>query len=1329
MAIHMIARRVILSGLIGLLLAAGLSGVSPVVQAAIPPYSSAWIEMNQPDLNTVFLWKFSSEKDRQTEVSSTLDQGDIGALLDNGKSAQDAVGGRVGQPPNLQGDARSVPDAGRFGGGLVLDGNGFAEGVAQLPDLLGTDGAFILDFWFRSSVSASRDGPATLLALADSGGRLLATVVKTNSAAITLRVDGQDRLSVPLTGGTGQWHHCALTVAAPRGQPEHPAIVLAIDGEKASVAPQDWTKSLNRRLGSTVMIGGAPGQPGWHGAVDEVRLTKGVRHFYPWNLGHQELERSRADLELTAPFFKSNKLLTRFRFDGSLQPEIFAGRSWKGSAEPRQFQRGVQGQALDLRPVDQSGFQMTGYSSLPEKNGTIEFWFRPLDWNNFYVGEFDGRGVKRDILMTLTAKDGKSASVVKELEVWRGRAGRDAELRWQQIHPGTWTHVLISLQDGQQSVYLNGQLQKFGQVELVTRGVAAAEAVKKWRERTGGNDDDDTWTLAFKPGATLVDEFSIYAGPLSAEEAWNAYARWLPDAAAQMKPLPVFRLDFDYFAHSFDMQEKLVAKLACRPVGDAKPVSADCEIRAADGAVLLNVAKQALDDSGNTTFILKQPLPFGRYPVIIRSRDAAGTVIKEEHHEYLREKPAWFGNTLGLEHTIPKPWTPIVVEGQKLRVIGRELELGANGLPARIETLKQQLFAAPTTIRVATSAGTAELTGQGAKITGAAPDRVAWQATLQGAGVTAALDAWMEFDGLIYCAITLQPAAGTEIKLDELTVNFPLNPAIATQLLANGGGQDFRASWIAKYIPPGDGSVWNSVAQPYPRFSRAKGVANFMPHIWVGGDEAGLYFGGENDRGWTVDGPKPAQEILRQDGAVVFRMNVIREPVTLAAAGRRFHFVLLPTPAKPEPSDWRKQMIVGGVNFGSCDSFGGFNLKTDPADAGANDSFLLEPRSWERAAILAPQCRAKWGRCILYADAAWPGLGPAFHDWRHDMWPGVARVAWTPEFEDYVVWSVNEYLKRGLIDGVYWDDVSVGQTLSLASTAYPEPGSENGRRVGFTALAQRRANLRLWRLFEAAGKEPCIWAHMTVCYEVPLFSFCRYLSNGEFVTGVEFGKTRDAMDFWNPATLRILGGSAKWGTGVSFLSTLPRSLPASAAARQWAYPQDRTESAIYITSDIMTLPVLATKLTQEHFFDETPRVWPWWKSGEVLTVAAPTNMQALAVVYAFEKRAIIAVASRDRGAEQDVRLELNTARLFPGAKNVAWRDLDPGLKPPVAVTASPAKIDKPDPVDAADLTDLLDGTTPESRALQRLELRTEGNTARVVVRPRDYRILEARPQP
>ena len=1326
----------------------------------VPEHAQPWVESAKPDIRTVFLWKFITDADRDKATAEVLEKGNLDDLLadDDGPvpaaGGQAAAGGGADKPPKLVGKAKLTDATGRFGGGLSLDGTGYAEGMADLPGLVANEGGFTFDGWFRPADSAAVDAPQTLLAIPDSrGGPLLAVVLKT-ATEVMVSVEGKERIALPLSATVDGWHHVALVVDVPRGSPDHATLALTVDGGMSSARKADHMtpipsmKGVLGRIGMRVTAGGAEGQPGLTGSLDELRLSKGVRHIYPWNLGRLELARRPGALDMKAPYFKSGNVLTQFHFDGSLEPKPFAGRSWAGTADATSFKPGVQGQALDLSAIDKAGFAMKGFYVLPDKDGTVEFWFRPLDWNNFYAGDYAGTDIKFNWLMTLTAKDALYQSASKNIEVRLGRSGQDGAVRWQKIHPGTWTHVLFSVKDGSPTVYVNGQRQRLWQAGLVIRGHPhGREPLEKWRERTGGKDVDDTWTLAFTKSPTLVDEFTVFDWALDPNEAWNAYARWLPDSATQMKPLPIFQTQFDYFAQSWDRKEKLVATVGCLPVRDVKPASADFEIRTAAGEVLLAAEKQSLDEGSAATFTIDKALPFGRYPAIVRSRDASGKVLKEEKVEYVREKPEWLGNSLGKERTIPKPWTPIKADGQSLELVGRRIELGSGGLPDKIETLGRQILARPIAMRAAGPGGDAALVGQGLKLGETADDRVEWKAVLAGAGIKADVDAWLEFDGLLYCTVTLKPAKGAEATLDELDIDVPMVAAEATQLLANGGGPDFRASWIATMVPGGDGSVWRSSDNPYPAFVRADGVTNFMPHIWLGADDVGLYFGAENDKGWTVDGPNPAQEIVREKDAVVFRMNVIREATKIPAAGRTFHFLLLPTPAKPEPGDWRKQIAAGGVNFGSCDTFGGFDLKTDPTDPINGDCFRLEPRSWEHAEAMAPQCRAKWGRCILYADAAYPGLGPAFRDWNHDLWGGTGRLAWTPECEDYAVWAINEFLTRGVIDGVYWDDVSVGNTYSLDSTAYEYAGSKNGRRVGFTTLAQRRVNMRLWRLFEAAGREPCIWAHMTVCYEVPLFSFCRYLSNGEFTTGVEpYGK-RDAMDFWTPETLRILGPAEKWGAGVNFLTTLPRTLPLGPAAEQWSYPQRRAEDALYATSGIQTLSDgLTRKLVAEKVYDTPLRFFPWWRADQVVKVVKvvkPEKANVLSAVYADDSRAIVFVSNFDRDVEHEVTVELDLATLFPNRKgggSVTWRDLDPGLDPPKVDVANAAEIKKQtaaaanagldgkeQPLDDEAIGDLLEGTSPEGRAKGRLELKVEGSKARVVIRPRDYRVLEAKP--
>ncbi|MBM4019866.1 MAG: LamG domain-containing protein, partial [Planctomycetes bacterium] len=336
-------RFLFLLGLAAALGGAALAYDSPGPKAPVPEHSCPWVEMKQPDIHTVFLWKFSSGKDRDAEVGAILDKGDLGDLLDEkGTSGGGLVETRDKIEPKLKGDAKRAASVGRFGGGLVLGGAGYAEGVATLSALLGSDGGFTLDFWFRGSKADPSFVPADgriLLAVPDSSGKPLVSVAWGGATSVVFAVAGTERLRVPVRETADGWHHLALIADAPRGQPDYATLSLTVDGVTAKADRPDpfhpipWFRGVPARLGSKLFIGGAPGQPGMQGVVDEVRLTKGVKCLYPWNLGAQERTRRREELELRPPFFRSGQVLTRFRFDRGLKPDAFPGLSWTGRTE------------------------------------------------------------------------------------------------------------------------------------------------------------------------------------------------------------------------------------------------------------------------------------------------------------------------------------------------------------------------------------------------------------------------------------------------------------------------------------------------------------------------------------------------------------------------------------------------------------------------------------------------------------------------------------------------------------------------------------------------------------------------------------------------------------------------------------------------------------------------------------------------------------------------------------------------------------------------------------------------------------------------------------
>jgi hypothetical protein len=137
------------------------------------------------------------------------------------------------------------------------------------------------------------------------------------------------------------------------------------------------------------------------------------------------------------------------------------------------------------------------------------------------------------------------------------------------------------------------------------------------------------------------------------------------------------------------------------------------------------------------------------------------------------------------------------------------------------------------------------------------------------------------------------PGLAVEIPLkDELA---PLWHAVTTALRVNPAGE----------APAGQGVVWDS-----RKFPNGDWIGNFTPYLWLGGIDRGLCFFANNDRGWVLNWNEkkqfsPCEELIRKDGALTLRLNLVQKPVTLAEP-RRIVFGLMASPGKPIPyKDWR----------------------------------------------------------------------------------------------------------------------------------------------------------------------------------------------------------------------------------------------------------------------------------------------------------------------------------------------------------------------------------------------------------------------------------------
>lgn len=1307
---------------------------------AVPPHDMFWAGPPKTDPETLFLGQFDDAADTSEEAIDDLE-----TIGKRGGGGDDEGPGGAPAPEVkllLEGDAKPTKE-GRFGGGLLLGGKGAARANVTVTELLREAPCVTIDLWLRPEAGLQ---DAVLVALPTREMTPGLTLWRTAAGALVLR-SGEPAIDVvthPRQAPAEVWTYVALAWRRDLGG------ALFVNGTPAAWpdAGKAAIAAIRAKFGQRLLIGAHPDlTAGFRGALDGIRLTRRERLVY--ELADPALLDPKAERPLlkAPPYFaKEVPLPVACSFDGTVKPDQFAGIAAEGSAEAKDFRPGVRGQALDLTRAEGMGFALAGHDVIMAPQGSLEFWFKPLDWNNFYRGDFLGLDVPRLTLLRFAPKGCPGFRALRALQLVQGRSAREMGdvARWVPFHPGHWTHVVITWSDRGTVAYLDGQRQ--GLEQLSWRGplhMFDTQEHDKWLKASAGK-DDDTYRLTFSPSHTLVDELRVYPYAMQPEEAWNAHARFFPNQTKQLRELPFVRGEFAYDYY----YQNVRLTVMCLPVNGKDPAAATVRLLAPDGGkVLLENANVALDKGLKGLCQGKVELGFATYAVEVESKAADGTTLKKVRLEYKREQPPWWQNTIGTERVVPKPWTPIKVEGESLTVTARTLTLAKGGLPAAITAAGAEVLTGPVLARATVNGAETVLTGNELKFGETAPDRVAWTGQLTGPGFTAAVSGSLEYDGLAAWRVVLEPAAGGPVDLQALSLEFPLRAAHASQLIVNGGGGNFRASHQVGMLPAGNGRVWDSKSC-LSKIERGVAVGNFCPVVWLGDDDRGLCFFGENDRGWTPSADSPAQEIRRDGDTVVYRMNIISRPLKLEKP-REFTFYAHPTPTKPLPAGWRSYNRQGQgkylASYELIDQFRGFPVYSYADRPSIDISFQIEPVSWEDATALSGKLRAMGGKLqpvLMYLDYSWPKMGPSMDDYRGGLW-ACGRMSWNRQVEDYFTYWMTEYCRRGVIDGIYIDDTSLGRSMAPFGPGYTT--DEGKPQPGFNTLGFRRFLKRLWTFCDQAGKTPHIVPHMTWCFEIPALAFASACVNGED-RDIIFPAEHVYMQTWGRDELRVMGGGDKWGFVPLWKSGLDAE-KAMAAGRgdtgAWTYWQGRAMHGHLTQFDLIPMwanyahstfsPALNT------FGSEDPqtRFLPSFKLNGEVTVASDkpgTEKDILACLF-VKKGSALLMLSNYTNEDRKVTVTLDATKIL-GTATVAITDADCALKAPERKAATKADVKKladnaggddalaGEKIGSVDETmDEIAGVSPAAKEAERLQLQIKGSTAMLVIRKYDFRLL------
>ncbi len=286
---------------------------------------------------------------------------------------------------------------------------------------------------------------------------------------------------------------------------------------------------------------------------------------------------------------------------------------------------------------------------------------------------------------------------------------------------------------------------------------------------------------------------------------------------------------------------------------------------------------------------------------------------------------SWLASATGCEDTVTAPYLPVAVCGNRVSILGRDIEIGADGLPDRMLTRftgindalldeGTDIFAAPAKLEAVRNGAPVALTGS-CRIVSATATRAAWRAELSGGGLALEIDGSAEFDGWMH--FEARWTADSVVALDD--IRLVLKPTRAFARWFSGVGtmaveypETHRWRWDRQKHQDGffcggmNGGVVvrpldENYVRPYCNIYYKFGPRN-QPKAWVNGGEG--HFALDRRDGYTElayhTGPLTVKigESVRTDFDIGFT------PFKLVSQAAHYGVRYYQAPGETSPDEW-----------------------------------------------------------------------------------------------------------------------------------------------------------------------------------------------------------------------------------------------------------------------------------------------------------------------------------------------------------------------------------------------------------------------------------------
>lgn len=877
-------------------------------------------------------------------------------------------------------------------------------------------------------------------------------------------------------------------------------------------------------------------------------------------------------------------------FDGTLEATARGSGNPVSVVGPVTYRPGRVGQAL-LCGEGGASITYSAAKNLRASCGTLEMWVCPLDWtgteDEFHVfleainpGWLVFYRYYQGGLLTLMGTDGQH---------YRAAAG--PPFQWK---PGEWHHVAGVWRAKRLEVYVDGKRAGVNESPVIPEQLAETFVV-----------GDRPWHVP-RNRQTLIDELKLYAAPLD-EVCIASAARGEP-----MSYQPKMILDA-----SVD-PDRLQLNVGCDAAGiiaeESPGHQAQLAIvpRGSDGPLVRGTITEFAHDVGHAELAI-DTLPPGDFDVQAQLANAAGSVLAKSsqplHNPF---PPVWSGNTLGVTDKVLSPWEPLQAKPSAVNIgssgprytFGTFLkEASSDGVP---------LLSQDVRLEAVVSGQTTALTGEVFQLNDARETHATWTGSAEGAGLQVRVQHTVEYDGFTWSDLVVAPAR--PVKVDELRLTWTMPTSAATLLHADA--QRWSENPAGQLPPQG----WTSP---------------LVPFFWLGNEQRGLSWYVESARNWRPATNKPTIEVVPDGSEVRVIVRLIAEPSTIEGE-LAYGFGMMATPSSPRSKTARHWRMAPAVRPtfdivwpNDCLKWYGY---PEPVDA---DKF----RERVRAA------HAQHIQVVPYVNLNFMSAGAPEWQYFGSRWADPARVV-TPsdvaamghpsmgtcpavrDWQDFILFRINEMIERYEIDGIYIDCWS---PFACSVGACGVPDATGKVHPTWPIRSYREILRRVDALFHEKRPNPLIMVHMSSEVVIPMLSFTDTILDGEQFASDKLGD--DYLDILPPDKFRAEFLGRNWGPVAFFLPEFRGAAAASGTPNLAAYLLLHDVQPWPIWSDTATWNRLYDQLDAHGFADAT--FLPYWSGSGV---RAPS--QVLVSTFAGTKEAILAVVNNGEATEATIELDL-----------------------------------------------------------------------------------------